>query len=141
MLDVFKGTREIEGHHVEIEIVDTAGDNLLGTNRALVYPNTDCFMLCVAVNNRVTLDLVNDFKVEIKTVNPRAPILLVGTKKDMRSDSEGCIPKAELEQQSREMGFQGIVETSSKEWQDTNIKKAFNQAIKLAYYHKYPDAL
>ena len=79
MLDVFKGTREIEGHHVEIEIVDTAGDNLLGTNRALVYPNTDCFMLCVAVDNRETLERVNALKIEIVTVVPRIPILLVGT--------------------------------------------------------------
>ena len=84
MLDVYKGKREIDGHYVEIEIVDTAGDYLLGTNRALVYPNTDCFMLCVAVDNRETLERVNAFKIEIVTVVPCIPILLIGTKTDMR---------------------------------------------------------
>ena len=30
VLDVFNGTREIDGHEVQIEIVDTSGDDLLG---------------------------------------------------------------------------------------------------------------
>lgn len=33
VLDVFKGTKNIDGHTVEVEIHDTSGDEHLGTNR------------------------------------------------------------------------------------------------------------
>ena len=37
--------------------------------------------------------------------------------------------------------FSDTLETSSKNWQDQNVKKAFNRAIKLAYFQKYPESL
>ena len=141
VLDVFRGTRDIGDHQVKIEIVDTSGDSLLGSNRQLVYGNTDCFMLCVAFNNRDSLDRVMNFKNEIRSENQDAPVVLVGTKSDMRDGEEDCLTKEDLDQQSIEHGFSDTLETSSKNWQDKNVKKAFNRAIKLAYYWKYPAAL
>ena len=84
MLDVFRGQHEFAGRPLDIEIIDTTGDTHFGDHRQLVYTDTDCFMLCVAVNFRESLERVNQFKAEIKTVNPNAPILLVATKYDTR---------------------------------------------------------
>ena len=123
VLDVFTSKRKIDDHVVTISIVDTDGtdgdNNLLGTKRALAYPNTDCFMLCVAVDNRETLERVNAFKNEIVAVVPRMPILLVGTKIDVRDKNEKkCISTDELKKLYLEMGFLGIAETSFTEWED-----------------------
>ena len=40
------------------------------------------------------------------------------------------LTKEDLEAQSQEHGFSDTLETSSKNWQDQNVKKAFNRAIK-----------
>ena len=98
VLDVFNGEREIGGQLVQIEIVDTSGDNLLGANRQLVYGGTDCFMLCCAVNNRDSLDALVSFKAEVRSVNSKAPIVLVGTKTDLRGVEPDCIQAKEIEQ-------------------------------------------
>ena len=101
-----------------MEIVDTSGDTLLGTNRQLVYPGTDCFMLCAAINDQGSIERINEFKNEIKSVNPRAPIILIGTKVDLRATMPNCIAYEDLKQKSLEQGFQGLCETSAKEWQN-----------------------
>ena len=99
-------------------------------------------MLCLAVNDRNSMERIKGFKAEIKTVNPNAPILLVATKFDMRDGAEEPISKQELEQMRLDHGFQGYVETSSKEWRtNQNVREAFAQAIRLSYYYKYPDAM
>ena len=98
-------------------------------------------MLCCAVNNHESLERLKEFKLEIRSINQRAPIILVGCKSDIRETEDGCLTKEDLEAQSQEHGFSETLETSSKNWQDQNVKKAFNRAIKLAYYQKYPDGL
>mmetsp|Transcript_44676 Transcript_44676/g.59273 ORF Transcript_44676/g.59273 Transcript_44676/m.59273 type:complete len:179 (+) Transcript_44676:22-558(+) len=117
VLDVFRGSREFQGNNLDIEIVDTSGDTQLGTYRQLVYPGTDCFMLCVAVNNRDSMERIRNLKAEIKTVNPNAPILLVATKFDTREQSDNPIMTPELESARLDHGFQGICETSARNWQ------------------------
>ena len=99
-------------------------------------------MLCVAVNFRESLERVNQFKAEIKTVNPNAPILLVATKYDTRDGAENAITRQEFEQVRLDHGLQGMVETSSKMFmQNKNVHEAFARAIRLSYYYKYPDAM
>ena len=85
VLDIFRGPRAFEGKQITLEIHDTSGDENLGINRQVSYNNADCFMVCVAVNNRTSLENVGKWQTEIRQVRPEAPILLVGTKSDMRS--------------------------------------------------------
>ena len=99
-------------------------------------------MLCLAVNDRDSMERIRGFKAEIKTVNPNAPILLVATKFDTREGAQNPISKQELEQLRLDHGFQGYVETSSRDWRvGQNVREAFAQAIRLSYYYKYPDAM
>ena len=67
--------------------------------------------------------------------------MLVGTKSDLRSVTASPITLQDLKEKESEMGLQGVVETSSKEWQNHNVNKAFHAAIRLGYYNKYPDEL
>ena len=140
VLDIFKGEREIKGRQVLIEICDTSGDSEMGEHRKLVYKDGDLFMLCCAINNTDSQEMLNSFDVEIKQCNSDAPILMIGTKSDMRSDdSEQCTPSDQLRQMSQESGFCDYIETSSKNWQDKNVMKAFQKAINIAYRSKYDE--
>lgn len=98
-------------------------------------------MLCVAVNNRVSLDNVQRWKTEIRQVCKETPIILIGTKSDLRAVTANPITERDLQSKAEEMGLQATCETSSKVWQDHNINKAFHSAIRLGYYNKYPEEL
>ena len=84
VLDVFRGPKQFEGKQLELEIHDTSGDQHLGVNRQVCYNRTDCFMLCVAINNRTSFENINKWRAEIRQVCQETPIILVGTKKDLR---------------------------------------------------------
>ena len=50
VLDVFKGTKNVNKKQVEVEIHDTSGDEHLGVSRKVQYQGSDGFMICVAAN-------------------------------------------------------------------------------------------
>ena len=104
VIDVYKGSHNINGNKVEVNIIDTSGDELMGDNRETVYGGADCFMLCTAVDNRDSLEFVTNFRTEIRNIS-KAPILLVGTKTDIRDENSDCISTEELNQKRDELKF------------------------------------
>ena len=53
-------------------------------------------MLCVAINNRTSFENINKWRAEIRQVCQETPIILVGTKKDLRSFSADSIKEEEI---------------------------------------------
>ena len=98
VLDVFRGPKAYKGKQVMLEIHDTSGDQYLGANRSVAYNKTDCFMLCIALNNKATgeAETLERWKAEIRNVCPNTPIVLVGTKSDLRGASQSPITSEEL---------------------------------------------
>ena len=70
---------------------------------------------------------------------PDTPIILVGTKSDLRSMTNEAITQQELKDQIANYDLSASCETSSKQWRDNNVKKAFYQAAKIACFNKYDD--
>ena len=135
--DVYKGTKQFEGQQIELEINDVSGDTHLGINRQVCYRRTDCFMICVALNNCMSIQNVKKWCDEIRLVCPDAPIILVGTKSDLRVEVSG----SDLKQKSLELSLQAFCQTSIKNWRDKNVNTAFLKAIRTGFYHKYPKGL
>lgn len=66
---------------------DTAGQEEYDKMRALCYPQTDVFLICVSVVSPATLENVKlRWWPELKQHCPDTPYLLVGTKLDLRED-------------------------------------------------------
>ena len=139
VLDVFRGTKNVDGKQVDVEIHDTSGDDHLGVNRKVQYQDADCFMICVACNGRDSFDHIGKWKLEIMEVEINKPILLILTKRDLADLTEDPVKIAELRQVSKDEGCQGAMSTSSKAWEDFNVHTAFNKALKTAYMNKYDD--
>ena len=70
VLDVYKGTKNFKNKEIKVEIHDTSGDDLFGVNRTIKYRGADVFMICVAVNNQTSLQNVQKWKDEIRSVVP-----------------------------------------------------------------------
>jgi len=61
---------------------------MLSAYRPLDYPSTDVILLCFSVSNPDSLDsVVNKWEPEVRHNCPNAPVILVGTNKELRTDA------------------------------------------------------
>lgn len=76
----------LDGEEFNVTLWDTAGQEDYERLRPLSYPHTDCFLLCFSVSARSSYENVaSKWHPEIKHHCPNVPIVLVGTKSDLRS--------------------------------------------------------
>jgi GTPase SAR1 family protein len=100
--------------------------------RPLSYPQTDCFMLCFAVNDWASLEEARDkFVPEVRRSCPTTPIILVGTKADLRETdgASSLIPVATGVELAKALGLVAYVECSAKT--SRNVFETVRLAIKV----------
>ena len=75
----------VDGENVALALWDTLASASYDTLRPLSYPQTDVFMLCFAVDSAASLDSVRArWLPELARHAPSVPIVLVGTRADLR---------------------------------------------------------
>ncbi|KAH9482100.1 Ras-related C3 botulinum toxin substrate 1, partial [Psilocybe cubensis] len=80
--------RQVDGRNVCLSLWDTVGGEECDRLRPLVYPQTDVFVLCFSVADPSSYEHVRTkWYPETAHHFPSAPILLVGTKIDLRDDA------------------------------------------------------
>src|SRR3990167_9459075 len=80
--------------------------------RPLLYPQTDVFLLCFAVDSRKSFENVTDvWHTEIRHHCPNVPVLLVGTKGDIKENS---IETHEGNEKAKEIGAMKYFAVSSQ---------------------------
>ncbi|XP_020381725.1 rho-related GTP-binding protein RhoG-like [Rhincodon typus] len=78
----------VDQRMVTLNLWDTAPqeEHLLSI-RQFYYPQTDIFIICFSIGDPGSFhDIWNDWYPEVKRHQPNVPVLLVGTKKDLRHD-------------------------------------------------------
>jgi small GTP-binding protein len=81
---------DFEGNQIPLGIWDTAGQEEYDKLRPTSYPGTNVFIVCYSVVAPASLNNVEKKWVpEIRSYNSKAPIILVGTKTDMRDEMIG----------------------------------------------------
>jgi len=89
VFDNYEATIMVEGKEVKFSLWDTAGQEGYARIRTLSYPKTDVFLLCYSVVDHPSFDNVGPrWLVELKHHCPTAPIMLIGTKTDLRTDKD-----------------------------------------------------
>jgi hypothetical protein len=63
------------------------------------------------------------------------------TKSDLVEFVDDPVTEDDVSAKKEECGFQGYALTSSKEWEDFNVHKMFQQAIAVGYFAKYEQKL
>ena len=97
------------------------------------------FMICVATNNRESLESVERWKDEIQEIEQSIPIALILTKADFLGMMDDGVDVSMIKAKAKEMNLVMWAKTSSKAWEDFNVHKAFNKALTAAYRYKYGD--
>lgn len=82
--------------------------------RSLCYPDTDVFLACFSVVQPSSFQNITEkWLPEIRTHNPQAPVLLVGTQADLRDDVNVLI---QLDQTSCKGGSSAEMQWGEASW-------------------------
>jgi len=133
VFDNYSANVMVDGRPINLGLWDTAGQEDYDRLRPLSYPQTDVFLVCFAVNNQASCENVKSkWQPEIRHHAPGVPMILVGTKSDMRNDSNasGLIPKESGDAVANEIGALKYLECSALT-QD-GLKNVFDEAIRAA---------
>jgi hypothetical protein len=86
-------TVNFNSENIELILSDTAGEGSL-TPIAFksAYADTDVFMLTFSLNDRNSLANVPQLADKIRSINPKAPIILVGANLEKRYGKEAALP-------------------------------------------------
>lgn len=140
VFDNYSANIMVDGQPYAISLWDTAGQEDYDRLRPLSYPQTDVFLVCFSVISPASLDNVgNKWFPEITHHCPRTPIVLVGTKIDLREDPVmierlrhqyrcGPITMAQGMTKAKELGAVRYVECSAMT--QHGVKEVFDEAIR-----------
>ncbi|MED6257454.1 hypothetical protein ATANTOWER_023820 [Ataeniobius toweri] len=79
----------VDGRIISLNLWDTAGQEEYDRLRTLSYPQTNVFIICFSISSPASYENVkHKWHPEVSHHCPSVPILLVGTKSDLRNDNE-----------------------------------------------------
>jgi len=147
VFDNYSANVMVDGKPVNLGLWDTAGQEDYDRLRPLSYPQTDVFLICFSIISPHSFENVKSkWWPEIQHHCPDVPIILVGTKSDLRNDqnmtqqlaSKGLrmVSVDEASNRSREIGAVTYMECSALT-QD-GLKNVFDEAIRAALNKKQP---
>ncbi|XP_021718988.1 rac-like GTP-binding protein 3 [Chenopodium quinoa] len=138
VFDNFSANVVVESTTVNLGLWDTAGQEDYNRLRPLSYRGADVFVLAFSLVSRASYENVQKKWVpELQHYAPGVPLVLVGTKLDLRGDKHfladhpGVLPVSttEGEELRKQIGALYYIECSSKTQQ--NVKAVFDSAIKV----------
>ncbi|MED6108464.1 GTP-binding protein Rho1 [Stylosanthes scabra] len=129
VFDNFSANVVVNGSIVNLGLWDTAGQEDYNRLRPLSYRGADVFILAFS--------LISKWIPELKHYAPGVPIILVGTKLDLRDDKQFCIDhpgavpitNAQGEELRKLINAPAYIECSSKTQE--NVKSVFDAAIRV----------
>ncbi|KAM7275734.1 hypothetical protein ACFE04_017600 [Oxalis oulophora] len=138
VFDNFSANVAVDGNIVNLGLWDTAGQEDYSRLRPLSYRGADIFVLAFSLISRASYEnVLKKWMPELRRFAPNVPIVLVGTKLDLREDrgyisdemAYNMITTAQGEELRKQIGAAAYIECSSKTQQ--NVKAVFDTAIKV----------
>ncbi|KZF20505.1 hypothetical protein L228DRAFT_29563 [Xylona heveae TC161] len=139
VFDNYSANVSVDGRPISLGLWDTAGQEDYDRLRPLSYPQTDVFLICFSVVSPASFDNVKaKWYPEISHHSPNVPIILVGTKLDLRENNnpqQRMLPK-EMKPKEFEDGVNLKTEIKAYDYVECsaltqkNLKRVFDQAIR-----------
>ena len=137
--DNYSASVMVDGKPISLGLWDTAGQEDYDRLRPLSYPQTDVFLICFSIVSPPSFDNVKaKWFPEIEHHAPNVPIILVGTKLDLREDrvTMDSLRQKRMEPVSYEQALQASKEIRAHKYLECsaltqrNLKSVFDEAIR-----------
>ncbi|KAK8643022.1 hypothetical protein V6N13_012339 [Hibiscus sabdariffa] len=137
VFDNFSANVVVDGNTVNIGLWDTAGQEDYNRLRPLSYRGADVFILAFSLISKASYEnIAKKWIPELNHYAPGVPIVLVGTKLDLRDDEQylvdhpAAVPISTVqgEELRKQIESPAYIECSSKT--QKNVKAVFDSAIK-----------
>lgn len=136
---------EVDSKQVELALWDTAGQEDYDRLRPLSYPDTDVILMCFSIDSPDSLENIPEkWTPEVRHFCPNVPIILVGNKKDLRSDVGTIRELQKMKQQpvtnedgqamADKIGAYGYLECSARTKE--GVREVFELATRAALQTK-----
>ncbi len=134
----YSSNETVDGNTVNLRLWDTSGVEEYDRLRPLSYHKTDVVLICFSLESPASFEKVSEkWCPEVRHFCPSAPIIIIGTKLDLRDDKD-TIEQLKKKQQNpitypeglamaKEIGAVKYVECSALT--QTGIKTVFDEAI------------
>lgn len=123
---------------VRLFIYDTGGQETFKHLRKLNYPKSDAVIICFSLDNSESLQNVkNNWVPEMQKLCPGIPMLLVGTKVDLRNEArtiKNFVRHADGRNMSKSNKMVDYIECSAKKGE--NVKEVFDHIAQVAIKRK-----
>ncbi|KAK7891325.1 hypothetical protein WMY93_023288 [Mugilogobius chulae] len=138
----------VDSRTLSLNLWDTAGQEEYDRLRTLSYPQTNVFIICFSISSPASYENVQlKWYPEVSHHCPGVPILLVGTKKDLRDDPElqkklketNSAPVSHSSGQSLAKQIQAIKYLECSALNQDGIKEVFSEAVR-AHLNPQPPA-
>jgi len=129
----------VDGRPISLGLWDTAGQEDYDRLRPLSYPQTDVFLICFSIVSPPSFDNVKaKWYPEIEHHAPSVPIILVGTKLDLRDDraTAEALRARKMEPVSYEQALAVAKDIRAHKYLECsaltqrNLKSVFDEAIR-----------
>ncbi|KRZ20036.1 Ras-related protein Rac1, partial [Trichinella pseudospiralis] len=135
VFDNYSANVMVDGKPINLGLWDTAGQEDYDRLRPLSYPQTDVFLICFSLVNPASFENVRaKWFPEVSHHCPNTPIILVGTKLDLREEQDTIekLRERRLQPIVHQQGSVKYVECSALT--QKGVKNVFDEAIRAVLY-------
>ncbi|KAM3140900.1 hypothetical protein pb186bvf_006911 [Paramecium bursaria] len=130
IFDTYSLKMVVDAQEVNVGLWDTAGQEEFAKIRPMSYPNTNICLIIFSIDSPESFDnAIKKWYPEIRENIPKAIIVLVGSKSDLRDNKKKCITKEQAQKTADNLKVP-YYECSS--FQQIGLKELFEGSVRIA---------